>query len=134
MSIGAANEPVQDQSIQEPGYCNIGLLSRQCPTKEARDCRGGRTTLILILSLGRHSQRLARVLLMDTPNPSLNRVDSVVPLGNDRALIFKRRNPSIRRYEARAARSGQTQVFVEIVIIEAHDGWFKDVAGRCRAA
>jgi hypothetical protein len=71
---------------------------------------------------------------MDTPNPSLNQVHSVVPLGNDRTLIFKRRNPSIRRYEAGATGSGQTQVFVEIVIIEACYGWFKDVAGRCRAA
>src|SRR6478672_4929980 len=71
---------------------------------------------------------------MDTPNPSLTRVHSVVPFGNDRALIFKHRNPSIRRYEARATCGGQTQVFIEIVIIEAHYGWFKDVTGRCRAA
>src|SRR6478735_6846953 len=71
---------------------------------------------------------------MDTPNPSLNRVHSVVPLGNDRTLIFKRGDPSPRRNEARATCSGQTQVFVEIVIIEACYGWFKDVAGRCGAA
>ncbi len=58
---------------------------------------------------------------------------TVVPLGNDRALIFKGDNRSLRRYEARAACSDQTQVSVEIVIIEARYGWFKDVTGRCRA-
>ena len=134
MSISAANEPVHHQSIQESGYRTIGLLTGQCSPQQAHDRRRGRTTVIPVLPSGRHPQCLAGVFLMNTPYPSFRRVDSVVSLGDNGALIVKGPNPRVRRDEARATCSGQAEVRVEVVIIEAHHGWLQNVAGRRRSA
>ena len=72
---------------------------------------------------------MAEVFLVDADYRVLN-VLPVVALYDDRRLIVKSANARSCREEARSSSGIQTQVFVQVVIIEAGYCWLEYV--RCR--
>jgi len=72
---------------------------------------------------------LAQIFLMNAYHlvPDLT---SVVTVYDNRRLIGEAGDPRVHGYEADATGSIEAKMLVEIMIVQAGDGWFEDVGRR----
>jgi hypothetical protein len=81
--------------------------------------------------VGVHAQRLADVLLMDAHQLTVDE-SAVISVHDDRALVGEPSDPRASHNQAGTTSRIETEMLVEIVVVETHNRWLEDVAGgRC---
>lgn len=134
MGIGTADQPVEDERVQEPRHGVVRQRARKDLPQQVDDRPRGRPTLVLVLQLRRQTERLAEILLVDAPQPAVWAGDPVVALGNDGRLIVKGHDPGVCGHQSGAPSGAQAQVLVEVMVVEPLDGGLHDVTGGGRSA
>ncbi|BCB79770.1 hypothetical protein Pflav_061800 [Phytohabitans flavus] len=134
VGVGARDDPVERECVQEPpdlfaGRALVGYLGPQ----QADDLLGARSALALVLDHGRDAERLAQVFLVPAGDRAVRPAKPVVAVDDDDPFTIEGGHVRRGSLQAKVADGRETQMLIEVMVVEAGNGRLEDVRGRHRA-
>ena len=132
MRVRASDDPIPDQRVEERDSSGASRATRHDAPKQRCDLARARAAEVLVLLVGVDAECLAQVLLVEPE--LLSALDTaVVARDDDRRLSLEAFDTRPNRTHPDGSHRGQTEVFVEVMLVEALDRGLQDVR-RCDRA
>jgi hypothetical protein len=127
MCVGTHDQPVECDGIDK----SVNILARFAGVgpEQLDNIVDAGTTFVLVFVLGKYSESLTDIFLMDAPYSRFG-AEAVVALDNDGDLVLKMHDPGIDDREAQGASQFEGEVFILGVPIEEGGGRLEDVSSR----